>query len=107
MGAITIADGADVTQGHKADVVWAGGPGSVISILKALVPQYSTEMDYDANGNVIYYGIAEPGSATSASAWQIRRLDYDGIGNLDDMLFANGLRTFNQAWVNRLSLTYS
>ena len=107
MGAITVADGADVAQGHKADVVWAGGPGSVISILKALVPQYSTEMDYDVNGNVIYYGIAEPGSNVSASAWQIRRLDYNVSGNLSDMVFANGLRTFNQAWINRLALSYS
>ena len=107
MGAITVADGADVAQGHKADVVWAGGRGSVISVLKALVPQYSTEMEYDVNGNAIYYGIAEPGSSTSVSVWQIRRLDYDVIGNLKDMLFANGLRTFNQAWLNRASLPYS
>lgn len=104
---ITIADGSDFTKGSQADAVWVGGSGSVISLLKALVPQYATEFDYDANGNVIYYGIAQPGSAVSSGSWQIRKLDYDGAGNLLDMLYANGARAFNQAWTSRAGLSYS
>jgi hypothetical protein len=36
-GAVTVADGADVTQGAKADAAWSGvGDGTVVSILKKL-----------------------------------------------------------------------
>lgn len=33
-GAVTLADGADVTQGAKADAAWVSGDGTVISLLK-------------------------------------------------------------------------
>lgn len=67
----------------------------------------STELDYDANGNVIYLGRAAAGSAVAAAAWQIRRLDYDASGNLIDVLFAGGVTTFINAWSNRTGYTYS
>lgn len=69
--------------------------------------QYTTEMAYDANGNMIYYGIAIPGTALSAAAWQIRKLDYDASGNLLDVLYANGSRAFSNVWNNRVALSYS
>lgn len=77
----------------------SGGGGSVDG--------FSTELGYDANGNVIYWGRAVPGSAITAPAWQIRRLDYDVSGNLIDVLFAGGATTFVNAWTDRLILSYS
>lgn len=35
-GAVTIADGADVAQGAKADAAWVSGDGTVVGILKAI-----------------------------------------------------------------------
>ncbi len=35
-GAVTIADGADVAQGAKADAAWVAGDGTVVAILKAI-----------------------------------------------------------------------
>ena len=35
-GAVTIADGADVAQGAKADAAWVSGDGTVISLLKKI-----------------------------------------------------------------------
>jgi hypothetical protein len=36
-GAVSVSDGADVTQGAKADAAWSGtGAGSVVALLKAL-----------------------------------------------------------------------
>lgn len=35
-GAVTIADGADVAQGAKADAAWVAGDGTVIAILKTI-----------------------------------------------------------------------
>src|ERR1700761_7420802 len=34
--AVSIADGADVTQGAKADAAWVSGAGSVVALLKAI-----------------------------------------------------------------------
>lgn len=46
--AITVADGADVAQGAKADAAWASGSGSEIAILKAIalkgIPAGSTAL---------------------------------------------------------------
>lgn len=69
--------------------------------------QYILEGDYDASGNMIYVGMALPGSATNAPSWQIRRLDYSITGNLIDVLFANGSRAFDQLWTTRGGLAYS
>lgn len=68
---------------------------------------YIAEGDYDASGNLIYWGLAAPGTAVGAASWQIRRLDYSAGGNLLDMLYANGSRSFNQAWTGRAALSYS
>lgn len=106
-GAVTVADGADIAQGAQADAVWVGGSGSEVSLLKALVPQYTTEFDYDGSGNVIYYGIAGTGTPQATASWQIRKLAYSGTNNLLSMLYANGSRSFANAWTNRVALSYS
>ena len=106
-GAITIANGADTAEGSIGDAVYIGGSGTVISLLKGIFNQYTTEMDYDVNGNVIYYGIAQPGTGVGSALWQIRKLDYDGSGNLLDVLYAGGSRSFTNVWTNRLALSYS
>lgn len=38
-GAVTIADGADVAQGAKADAAWVSGDGTEIALLKAQIAQ--------------------------------------------------------------------
>lgn len=68
---------------------------------------YSAEMEYDSNGNMIYYGLAIPGSSTSDSVWQIRQLTYDVSGNLLSILWARGSRGFTNVWTNRATYTYS
>lgn len=35
------------------------------------------QMENDANGNVIYFGNAKPGSDTADAVWQIMKLTYD------------------------------
>jgi len=128
-GAATIADGADVAEGFTTDAaVVSDSNGTVSGKLRGLVKilasvwdsvngrlkvdasattQYSTQFDYDGSGNVIYFGIAEPGTAVGTAAWQIRKLDYSGSGNLLDVGYANGSRAFNQAWTGRGGLSYS
>lgn len=54
-GAATIADGADVAQGARADAAWSSGSGSVIAILKALaakIDAVKTSIDSGATASL-------------------------------------------------------
>jgi len=68
---------------------------------------YTTALDYDVNGNLIYQGQAVPGSAKSAAVWKIKKFTYDGSSNLTDIQFADGNNDFDNIWNNRASLNYS
>jgi hypothetical protein len=60
----------------------------------------------DEDGNISYFGEADPGSSTSASVWRIRKIDESGDPELI-VTWAGGNRNFDKIWDNRLSLTYT
>lgn len=65
-GAATIADGADVTQGAKADSAYAGsGSASVVSILKGLYTALGTPMVVTPTNSSGAYGSATVGTSAS------------------------------------------
>lgn len=66
-----------------------------------------TQVDYVGTTNATYVGNAAPGSATSASVWQIRFITYDGNNNPLTITFANGSGSYTNIWNNRASYTYS
>jgi hypothetical protein len=68
---------------------------------------YSTLLAFDVSGNLIYFGLAVPGSSPASAVWQIRKLDYSGAGNVIDVLFANGSLLFNSVWNDRATYPYS
>lgn len=68
---------------------------------------YATEMDYAGGSNPVYIGLANPGTATSEAAWQIKKLTYDTSGNLTTIQLANSAPNFDQVWDDRSSLTYA
>jgi len=63
--------------------------------------------DYDGSGNLLYLGIAHPNQITTEAVWQIRKFAYDGSGNLVSMLYANGVKHFDQIWDDRAALSYA
>ena len=65
------------------------------------------EVDNVGGANPIYVGLAAPGTATSLAKWQIRKLSYDGGGNVASILYAAGADHFDQVWDNRAALSYS
>ena len=67
----------------------------------------ATQIDYVSGTNPIYVGIATPGSATSSSVWQIKKITYDSNNNVIGVQYAGGSPDFNQIYDNRASLTYS
>lgn len=64
-------------------------------------------IEYDGSSNPIYIGIAEPGTAPGSNGWQIRKLTFDGSGNMTAMQYAGGSSEFIFIWDNRASLSYS
>jgi hypothetical protein len=87
----------------------SGGAVTVSSLPATPAPTaYATEFDYDAASppNLVYFGIAVPGTATSAAGWQIRKFTTSG-SNPTSMLWAGGSGAFTNIWDNRAGLTYS
>jgi hypothetical protein len=67
-------------------------------------PTYKTQLDDTSTANVTYIGKALPGSATSASVWQVSKMD-ETTGLV--ITFKNGSASFNTAWDDRLTGSYS
>lgn len=63
--------------------------------------------DYDINGNMIYHGIAIPGSATSAAVWFIEKYTYNADNQATVHQLADGNDQSDNVWDNRASLSYS
>lgn len=67
---------------------------------------YIQRMSYTGAGLPEYIGLASPGTATSASSWQIRKLTYTGT-NVTQVDFADGNLDFDNVWDDRTGLSYS
>jgi len=62
-------------------------------------------LQVDSVGNTTYIGYAAPGTTTSSSTWAIKRvIETGGDASLS---WADGDRSFDNTWDNRLILTYS
>lgn len=56
---------------------------------------------YDVSDNLEYLGVANPGTATSASTWRIQKFTYDGSNNLTRIQFASDDPGFKFVWDSR------
>lgn len=63
---------------------------------------YESRNDTTSDPNLVYFGKAAPGSATSAAVWQIKRYS-KSAGHLS---FADDATTFNKVWDNRATYSY-
>lgn len=70
--------------------------------LKLAGPSVRHEVDYDANGNVIYEGYAPPGTLVSNPPWFILNHIYD-VSNK----YLRTLSIRNAIYANRAGLTYT
>lgn len=76
-GAVTIADGADVAEGHVADGAWSSGDGTLVALGKATVNGIA-EGVFTTSGHVLpAQAIAIGGqTATGADALQVEHCSY-------------------------------
>lgn len=107
--ALELAEAQDLAQQLVGQVnELRDGLSELSRRLDALMTQdYATRLDQDAiTPTLAYFGRAEPGSATSAAVWQIKRLDIGADGDVD-VTWADGDALFNNVWDDRASLSYS
>ena len=76
------------------------------ALFNYLTEENIRRLDYDGNHNVIYAGVAEPGTAASAAGWAIQRYTYTA-GDLTLVEWAGGTRRMGSIWDNRAGLAYS
>ena len=86
----------------------------IVLVLFAIAPyvnaqgEWTTEIAYDTSNRIQYVGRAVPGSATTASLWQILRITYEGATTrISTVTYANGNATHKWIWDNRATYTYS
>jgi hypothetical protein len=60
----------------------------------------------DTAGVYKYVGEADPGTATSAATWRIKRVEFLA-GDDIEIKWAAGVNTFTEIWDNRAGLSYS
>lgn len=62
-------------------------------------------LQVDSVGSTTYLGYADPGTATSAATWAVKRVIETGPDA--SITWADGNNSFDNIWNNRLTLTYS
>jgi len=65
----------------------------------------SIRAENDGDGNAIYVGWAQPGSAEDQPVWLIAFFEYTA-GAFVIKRYANGVLDYNQVWDDRAALTY-
>ncbi len=91
-------------QSGQISVISKDDDGNVIFISPS---DYNTQaIENDSEGKAIFIGLATPGSAKSAAAWQIKKITYDGNSAATDIQFANSSTAFNQIWDDRSGLSF-
>jgi len=100
-GGLTIEEYKEVIQPQFREV---------IQIIKQVPAEeemnYSEQIDF-VGDTLIYRGWANPGTATSAPSWRIRRTTF--VGADEDVVheWADGNANFDNIWDNRASYSYS
>jgi len=64
-------------------------------------------LEYDIDGNLLYQGQAQPGSAKNEAVWKITKYIYNVDNRLTDILWADGNLKEDKIWDNRINYNYS
>lgn len=102
----TAVEGITFDTSALATELTLNGIDTQITEIKAEITPKATLLEVDSGDSTIkYIGKGQPGSATSAAAWQIQRMTKSATGLVIE--FADGNDDFDNVWNNRESLSYS
>lgn len=79
--------------------------GGVATITLGEEMKYTSIVDFD--GDYIYKGEADPGSAEGAAVWRVSRVYINPVTDDIDTRWAGGTFAFDKIWTGHLSFTYS
>lgn len=63
----------------------------------------TTIFDYNGTANITFVGYASPGTAQSAAAWKIKKLNYDTSVNFASTTWCNGTDAYINEWDTRIA----
>lgn len=92
------------TTNGLTDAQLRATPVPVEGTFYSTTAQYAVIADDVTTGGVVYVGYADPGTATSAASWRIKKID---TSNYPITTWADGNSNFDNVYDNRASLTYS
>lgn len=95
------ADVHSVGAVDALDVIVRDGSGVIVSGGDST--PYAIRVD-EASAVVTYVGEADPGTATSAASWRVKKID---TTSGTTVTWADGNASFDNIYDNRASLTYS
>lgn len=102
------AETATIAEHRRLNDVATKAVTSYLTDGTTLIPDTSDQtalrVDNTTTASAVYIGTAPIGTATSAAAWQIQKLDTSsGVV----IKWANASNAFNTIWDNRASLSYT
>jgi hypothetical protein len=112
---LTYDNGTGEISLEESSVAWGNITGTITDqtdlttyIDNALEEEmFNQEVDFVTN-DLIYRAEAQPGTATSAAAWRIRKIDIDNASKGDlSTTWADGNDNFDNVWDDRAILSYS
>lgn len=68
---------------------------------------YTLKFDYDSNGNQIYVGWTQAGTASSATGWRLMKQTFNGSSQVTDITWPSASTAFSFIWDSRTTYTYS
>ena len=100
-----VDNAAEKDSGRKEVTIVSAGDKARLDVTNDT--PYTLLIENDANGNAVYVGKADPGSLSSASVWQVKRITWDANGNPTAVEWADGDAKFDNVWDDRAALSYS
>jgi hypothetical protein len=91
----------DTTKVYEA---WDGEISTTTTVTVDPISPNSVLVD-EASSTITYVGEAIPGTATSATTWQVKRINSAVL--LAEILYADGDNNFDNRWDDRAALSYS
>lgn len=101
---ITVAPGSTISSIGIIGPAGPAGPMGPPSVEEE-VP-FAKQINFISD-NLLYRGEADPGTATSAALWRVRKITIDAADSDVTETWASGTANFDKIWDNHLGFTYT
>jgi len=93
----------DVVSG---EIIASLGTVNILELGTVTSKPYAIAVDGTTTANTTYVGQSAPGSSGTALVWQIKRID-ESVTSMATITYADGDASYDNAWDNRGTMSYS